>query len=218
MFNKPSDCISGLTMIKANLFKQICHIAESTRLSLPGRDGTCKAISYRLKRETRVAEVTDLKSYMELLKKYSFHVVESVTKVFSVNSQTESEDVVYDRIYGFVAVGIDFERLAKDYDAFHLSEEAYRKLVDLEFRDFGSSIIGNDMEDIKIPKSLEGIVSISTDEVAEKVICERKTKSVEISYRVLGFRWYDGDTWIILNKDCIDDRSVNLYNINRNNL
>ena len=131
------------------------------------------AISYTLQKKSKIFTVDSISDYADLLKRYG-----------KVKQLAEDRYNLY----------IDFPKLAQDYDAFHLTLDAFYKLRMLRF--YFKQI------DFQIQKIFLRIARLHCKD------SETKNRINRISLRVEDFYSYDCETWIIFNLDCIHKGSI----------
>ena len=131
------------------------------------------AISYTLQKKSKIFTVDSISDYADLLKRYG-----------KVKQFAEDQYNLY----------IDFPKLAQDYDAFHLTLDAFYKLRMLRF--YFKQI------DFQIQKIFLRIARLHCKD------SETKNRINRISLRVEDFYSYDCETWIIFNLDCIHKGSI----------
>ena len=106
--NKPDNCLYGSTYLPDRLYKS--GWLEWVALNDFYTDKYRKGISFTLSKKARICNITCLEDYVTIAKKYS------VKKYDNNDGFSHPEKV------------IDFVKLSKDYDCFHITEEAFYRL------------------------------------------------------------------------------------------
>lgn len=102
--NKPGKgCLYGSTEIK--LQNGLVTSGWKRWTSLEDFGDYNYGLSYKLKRDAKILTIDSMEAYLEALKKYSCKAYEGARKD-----------------------SLDFSKICKDYDAFHLTEDAFYKM------------------------------------------------------------------------------------------
>lgn len=153
--NKPDYgyCLYGSTMIKNPNGSVYSDWKRFTATDYSGKDRSY-GISYKLKKSAKIFEVGSLDDYKKLIARYPLDE-------------------------GF-QIAIDFFKLSQDYDAFHLTTDAFW--------------------DLRMP-------TMYYDEHTLKITNWFKEQR-DIGKHIADFYAYDAETWLIFNIDCINFGSI----------
>ena len=170
--NKPSGYLYASTMftVDGNISSDWIEWVKCEDFH---KDKYKNTISYTLQKKSKIFTVDGISDYTDLLKRYG-----------KVKQLAENHYILY----------IDFPKLAQDYDAFHLTLDAFYKLR--MFRFYFEQI------DFQIQKIFLRIARLHCKD------SETKSRINRISLRVEDFHSYDCETWIIFNLDCIHKGSI----------
>lgn len=102
--NKPDGCLWGSTMLHSDYISDWIEWVACSDFHM---DKYSRGISYKLKRNARICTVSNLSDYKSIMKKYS-----------RLKYLNEEPSRFNERV-------IDWDKLSKDYDAFHLTYEAF---------------------------------------------------------------------------------------------
>ena len=170
--NKPFGYLYGSTMfmVNGNISSNWIEWVEAEQFH---PEKYKDAISFKLQKKSKIFTVDSIWDYADLLKRYG-----------KVKQLAEDRYNLY----------IDFPKLAQDYDAFHLTLDAFYKLR--MFRFYFRKV------DFQIQKIFLRIARLHCRDA------ETKNRINQISLRVEDFYSYDCETWIIFNLDCINKGSI----------